>query len=99
MSRGGVGLRKRNSYKVKIQSTMAFEVIHIYFHSLSVFLANSLETSLHLLSIFVSVELKKRMICTDPPTCVYHIPCMIAATHNKVNGRNYSTGVSEVTLG
>lgn len=78
---------------------MAFEVTHIYFYSLSVFLANSLETPLHLLSIFVNVELLKRVICTDPLTCVYHIPRMIATTHNKVNGGNYSAGVGEVTLG
>lgn len=95
---GRGGARKLSSYKVKIQTTIAFEVTHIYFYSLGVFLANSLETSLHLLSIFVNVDLKK-VICTDLPTCVYHIPCMIATTHNKVNGGNYFTGVSEATLG
>lgn len=72
MSEGG---EKLNSSKVKIQSTMAFEITHIYFYSLSVFLANSLETPLHLLSIFVNVELKKKQSVQIPQHVftIYHV--------------------------
>lgn len=49
---------------------MAFKVTHIYFYSLSVFLARSLETSLHLLSIFVNVDLKKSDLYRSPNMCL-----------------------------
>lgn len=64
------GARKLSSYKVKIQTTIAFEVTHIYFYSLSVFLANSLESSLHLLSIFVNVDLPKSDLYRSPNMCL-----------------------------